>query len=76
MYKALVYLMALAALTQLGIRISDLATCQGRACLVRIEKASRDVLKINWRPISVFPEEAIPLGSKYKRKYGQKRGSR
>ena len=58
MYKALVYLMALAALTQLGIRIADLENCQGRACLARIEQASRDVLKIGWRPISVFPEEA------------------
>ncbi len=58
MYKALVYLMTLAAFTQLGIQIADLANCQGKACLAHIEKTSRDILKINWRPISVFPEEA------------------
>lgn len=31
--------------------------CLRRLHTSRIEKVSRDVLKIDWKPISVFPEE-------------------
>lgn len=50
MYQLLVRLMLLASLAQLGI--SSLTN------LKNIERKSRDVLKIDWKPISVFPEEA------------------
>lgn len=55
----LVRLMFLAALVQLGYAISDFDGCHSRQCVQQIEKASRDVLKINWKPISIFPEEAM-----------------
>ncbi len=58
MYNLLVKLMVLAALLELGISLADLEGCRSRACLVHLEKKSRDVLKIDWKPISVFPEEA------------------
>lgn len=58
MYNLLIKLMVLAALLQLGISTHKFATCSSRGCTSRIEKASRDVLKIDWKPISVFPEEA------------------
>jgi len=48
MYTLLIRLMAIAALTQLGITL---------ASFTRIEKASRDVLRVDWKPISVFPGE-------------------
>ena len=58
MLKLLIRLMVLAALTQLGITVASFRDCRSRRCLARIEKASREVLRVDWRPISVFPEEA------------------
>lgn len=29
-----------------------------RQCLEEIDKANRKILRIDWKPISVFPEEA------------------
>jgi hypothetical protein len=58
MYNLLIKLMVLAALLQLGISADKFFSCRSRQCASRIEKASRDVLKIDWKPISVFPEEA------------------
>jgi hypothetical protein len=58
MYHLLIKLMVLSALLQLGISVSEVGDCKDRKCVPRIEKGSRDILKINWRPISIFPEEA------------------
>lgn len=54
----LVRLMLVAGLAQFGMSIWDFRDCRSRECLVRIEKHSRDVLKVDWKPISVWPEEA------------------
>ncbi len=56
MLNLLVRLMVLAALAQLGITLVDFHNCKSGRCLARIEKASRDVLRVDWKPISVFPE--------------------
>ncbi len=58
MYSLLIKLMLISALLQLGISIEDYLFCNSKACTSRIEKASRDVLKIDWKPISVWPKEA------------------
>jgi len=58
MERLLVYAMLLTALSQFGMSISEFTNCHSRACLQTLEKHSRDVLKIDWKPISVFPEEA------------------
>lgn len=58
MYKLIIKLMVIAALLKLGASIEEFAFCHSKACSGRIEKASRDVLKIDWKPISVFQEEA------------------
>jgi len=58
MYNLIIKLMVIAALMKLGISIEEFAFCHSKRCTSRIEKASRDVLKIDWKPISVFPEEA------------------
>jgi hypothetical protein len=58
MYTLLIRLMLLAALVEFGISLSEFATCRSRQCIHKFETRSRDILRINWRPISVFPEEA------------------
>jgi hypothetical protein len=58
MYSLLVRLMILSALFQLGLSLSDISDCRSRQCLARLEKASRRVLNVEWKAISVFPEEA------------------
>lgn len=57
MYDLLVRLMFISALLQLGITLNDVRECRSRACLVRMDKAVKEVLRIDWKPISVFPEE-------------------
>lgn len=57
MYSILIRLMLLGALLQLGLK-SDFSDCYGRECIIKLEKASKQILHIDWRPISVFPEEA------------------
>ena len=57
MENLLVKLMAIAPLTQLGFSLADFRRCHSQSCLAQAEKRSRDVLKIDWRPISVFPKE-------------------
>src|SRR4051812_24765052 len=58
MYSILVRLMDVAALTQLSISLTNASDCKSGACLKRIEKASREVLHVDWKPISIFPAEA------------------
>lgn len=58
MYRLLVKLMAIAALTQLGVNVGDLFGKHPRERIAMLEKRSRDVLKIDWKPIMVIPEEA------------------
>lgn len=58
MYGLLIKLMLFTTLLQLGISIADFKNCKSGQCLQQIGKGSRDILKINWKPISIFPEEA------------------
>lgn len=58
MYSLLVRIMVLAALLELGISLADLENCLGRKCVIQLQERSHDILKINWKPISVFPGEA------------------
>ena len=58
MCDLLVKAMLCAALVQLGIRAADLASFPSSASINRIERASRNILSIDWKPISVFPMEA------------------
>ncbi len=57
MYDLLVRLMVVSALMQFGMSVSHLERCHGRSCAQQIEARSRDVLRVDWRPISVFPGE-------------------
>jgi hypothetical protein len=58
MEKLLITLMLVAALVKFGISVSDFRNCHSQQCIQMVEKRSRDVLRVDWRPISVFPEEA------------------
>jgi len=58
MYNLLIKLMLIAALAELGFSLSQVEKCRSKECAMRIERASRDVLRVDWKPISVFPEEA------------------
>jgi hypothetical protein len=59
MYEMLVKLMFIAALMQIGISGVEFSQCvQDRNCMFRIQKASREVLKVDWKPIIIFPKES------------------
>ncbi len=58
MYEMMIKLMLAAAMLELGMMLSHPGECNSRECLGRIERASRQVLRVDWKPISVFPEEA------------------
>lgn len=57
MLELLIRLIVLVSLAQLGLGLTQFGNCKSRECSMRLEKASRKVLRVNWRPISVFPEE-------------------
>jgi hypothetical protein len=61
MYNLFIRLVMIQVLVQItsipGVR--DFSTCDAtRECVAQVEFIARKVLKINWRPISIFPEEA------------------
>jgi len=58
MYYIFIRFMLARALLQFGISYTEATFCQSRKCAWQLEEKSRDVLKIDWKPISVFPEEA------------------
>lgn len=58
MYKIMITLIVAAALLELGFTFSNFGECKSLECIGKIERLSRQVLRVNWKPISVFPEEA------------------
>lgn len=58
MYSLLVRLMFLVGLIELGYSLTGAHGCHSRTCLQMVEEQKRNVLKIDWKPISVWPEEA------------------
>lgn len=58
MYEIMLKLIVGAALIQLGLSFKNSEECSSRACLDRLQRASQQVLRIDWKPISVFPGEA------------------
>lgn len=58
MYQWLARLMLIAALAQLGLSLKSVGNYRSIQCVRQIQRASLEVLKIDWKPISVWPEEA------------------
>ena len=69
MYEMLIRLMVAAALLDLGHALVDTKNLTSRSGLERIDQATRAVLHIDWKPISVFPEEA----ERFKKHYNSPR---
>jgi hypothetical protein len=72
MESLLVRLSIIMSVVDLGMKLGDFRDCHSRACLVRIERRARDVLRVDWKPISVFPDEAIrfrPVGDRTNPRY-------
>lgn len=57
MHQIIVRLLVIAAICDLGIMLTsdDLVTKQG---LTKLQKATVQVSKISWKPISIFEKEA------------------
>ncbi len=58
MYNLLLKFMLAATLWQLGLKLTDFNNCRDRQCIQELDQSRAKVLKINWKPISVFPNEA------------------
>ena len=58
MYEITIKLMVAAALLQLGMTLSKPQDIASHSGIERIERTSRQILRVDWKPISVFPEEA------------------
>lgn len=57
MYKLLLMLMVSCAVTEFGFTIKDLQECTQGRCTKKLTEARNRVMKIDWKPISVFPNE-------------------
>ena len=57
MYNSLLKFMLAATLWQLGLKLTDINNCRDRQCVQKMDQARAKVLKINWKPISVFPND-------------------
>ena len=58
MFRLWIRLMVVAALLELGISFSDFKDCRSRECVKRTHAKTLKVLDVDWKSISVFPEEA------------------
>lgn len=58
MENHLVKLLVIAALLQFGIQLNDVTGCIFNTCRTKPNVHLSKILRINWRPISVFPEQA------------------
>jgi predicted deacetylase len=58
MYKALVILIALSAFNKAGINPSDFFCTNEPTCAARLTEGRKRLLKVNWKPLVVFPKEA------------------
>jgi hypothetical protein len=62
MYYAILLMVAFSTLKQAKLNPSDILCWKQQACALRLMKARNNLLKIDWKPISVFPEEARRRG--------------
>ncbi len=63
MYAILVRAIVVAALIDLGMSQKWFADCRSQKCADQIRSASVRILKIEWKPISIFPMEAKRFNS-------------
>ena len=58
MYNVMIKLIVAAAILELGLSLKHTNQCTSRICWDKLQTTSKQVLKIDWKPISVFQEEA------------------
>lgn len=58
MYELLLKLLIVSAILRLGLSYSDFTECCKGHCHGQLIAARNKVLKVDWRPISLWPEEA------------------
>lgn len=58
MNELIIKLLIAAALLDLGFSLKDV-DCHSLQCLANLQRASLQVVKIEWKPNSVFPQEAL-----------------
>lgn len=58
MYGIWVRAVVIASVLELGINLVEIRECSSRACIRKIDVAVKEVLRVELKPISVFPEEA------------------
>jgi hypothetical protein len=63
MYSILVRAIVVAALIDLGLSQKWFVDCRSQKCADQIRSASSKILKIEWKPISIFPKEAKRFGA-------------
>ena len=50
--------MLIYAAAQTGLSINEVLECKNKSCLKQVDSKIEKVLKVDWKPISIFPEEA------------------
>ena len=58
MNKLLLIAILAYAAAQTGLNIKETLECKNKICLKQVDTKIEKVLKVDWEPISVFPEEA------------------
>jgi hypothetical protein len=58
MYRAIIILIAASAFYSAGINPTDFLCASKPACAARLAEGRKRLLKVNWKPIVVFPKEA------------------
>lgn len=58
MITRLIILILIYSALQLGVDVSELIFCHKGQCTDVLQNAYKNVLETDWRPISVFPDEA------------------
>ncbi len=57
MNDIIIKILIAAALLDFGFSLKDL-DCHSGQCLAKLQRASIQIVKVDWKPISVFPEKA------------------
>tara|TARA_B100001248_G_scaffold227480_1_gene185921 strand:+ start:732 stop:920 length:189 start_codon:yes stop_codon:yes gene_type:complete len=58
MYKLLLIAMLIYAAAQTGLNINEVLECKSRSCLKQVDSKIEKVIQVDWKSISIFPEEA------------------
>ena len=58
MYDWFIRLVLVSGFIELGLSLGDFAKCSRGQCPEKLQTAKNAILKIDWKPVSIFPEEA------------------